>query len=149
MLNQVSWSEYFSVLITVVVIYYLLVLFIYYRQDIQQLLSGKSPRLAGPTSSHPPNNSASSGNSTTLVPTSDADRSLYDDAARLMQELSPIFNKNYVKQELITALQVKLSEYPALKGSAFQEAVNKYIATESEKCSIHLSEFEMRGIWTR
>ena len=70
----------------------------------------------------------------------------------LLGELKILFQlaakRNYPKEELMMALQLKLKEYGQFKNSSFEIAVNNFIANESDnQCSIHLGEEDQRVVW--
>ena len=72
----------------------------------------------------------------------------------LMDEIGQVLktasSKNYIKEELITALQIKISKYPMLEDTAFKSTVSSFIATESRKaCSVFLSEEELGRLWKK
>ena len=139
MIKQVSWAEYCSVLAVLTAAYYFLIILIYFRTEAWQLLSGQRkllPATTGYTDSATP-------------PLTDEERQ-YTVVNELIIELKPLFEKGYIKEELVMSLQMKVAEYPQLKGTAFQVAVNNYIQMESEnKCSVYLSEQELGGLWQR
>ena len=140
MIKQVSWAEYCSVLAVLTAAYYFLIILIYFRTETWQLLTGQRKLLPATTgytdSASPP-------------PTTEEQRQ-YEVVNDLVSELKPLFEKSYIKEEMVMALQMKLIEYPQLKGTAFQVAVNNYIQMESEnKCSVYLSEDELKGLWQR
>ena len=86
---------------------------------------------------------------------SDPDSSmLFPYVHELMDEIGQVFktasNRNYIKEELITALQIKISKYPMLEDTAFRSTVSSFIATESRKaCSVFLSEDELERLWKK
>lgn len=86
---------------------------------------------------------------------SDPDTSmLFPYVHELMDEIGQVLktasNKNYIKEELITALQMKISKYPMLEDTAFRGTVSSFIATESRKaCSVFLSEDELERLWKK
>ncbi len=43
MLNQLSWTTYFEIVIFLTALYYIFVLFTYYREDARQLLQSQKP----------------------------------------------------------------------------------------------------------
>ena len=139
MIKQVSWAEYCSVLAVLTAAYYFLIILIYYRNDAWQLLSGQRKLLP-----------ATTGYTDSTTPPLTDEQRQYEVVNELVNELKPLFEKSYIKEEMVMALQIKLMEYPQLKGTAFQVAVNNYIQMESEnKCSVYLSEDELKGLWQR
>ena len=66
----------------------------------------------------------------------------------LKDAISDAASKNYNKEEFTFLLQLTLKEYPALKGSPFQDAINNLIASECDKHSfIRLSAVELGMLW--
>ena len=150
MIKQVSWADYATALGVIVTLYYIAVIFLYYRNDVLKLLSGKSKLArAGQFTSESIPASPPVGNP------ADSERNavsneqrLFESTNLLLSELSPLFEKEYIKEELIMALQVQLRKYPELKNTTYQISINNYIEMESEnKCSVTLSEHELRGLW--
>jgi hypothetical protein len=75
-------------------------------------------------------------------------------ALQLEDELKPLFRNaaknNYIKEELVLALQNQLVNYLPLKDSEFKPSVQNYIAVESEnKCSIHLDAEDLNMLWKK
>ncbi|MBE7172871.1 MAG: hypothetical protein INR73_20005 [Williamsia sp.] len=66
------------------------------------------------------------------------------------QVLKTAAHKHYLKQELITALQITVSKYPMLDDTAFRISINNFLATESRKlCSVFLSDDELERLWKK
>jgi len=143
MIKQISWTEYFTFLATGLLIYYAVVLFLYYRGDLVQLLSVKRKLvIAKPQGDDPGLISISSSD-----PSAEGNEAMFGQANQLISELKIVFQNDFIKEELIMALQVKLREYPALRETPFRISVNNYIERESEKRSIRLSEEDLRVLW--
>jgi len=67
---------------------------------------------------------------------------------KLKDTIADASSKNCHKEEFIFLLQLTLKEYPHLKGSPFQVAINNLIASECEKHgSLHLSAEEQVMLW--
>ena len=82
---------------------------------------------------------------------SDTD-SLYHEVENLTRKLKETIadasSKNYHREEFIFLLQLTLKEYPHLKGSPYQVAINNLIISECEKYgSLHLSAEEQVMLW--
>ena len=143
MIKQVTWAEYFTYLATGLAIYYAIVLFLYYRGDLLQLLSGRRKLvIAKPQGDEP---GLISNTSSDIA--AEGNEAMFGQANQLISELKEVFQNDFIKEELIMALQVKLREYPALKETPFKISINNYIERESEKCSIRLSEEDLRVLW--
>ena len=72
----------------------------------------------------------------------------------LMHEIGQVLktaaHKHYIKQELITALQISVLKYPMLDDTTFKISINKFLATESRKlCSVFLSDDELERLWKK
>ena len=77
---------------------------------------------------------------------------LFSAVHELMEELKGVFYKaskhDYPKEELMMALQIKLRDYPKLKGTPFQVSVNNHIEQESKnKCETDLTDTDIRNLW--
>lgn len=139
MIKQVSWTEYCSVLAVLTAAYYVLIILVYFRKDFWQVLSGQKKLLP-----------ATTGLSGSTSPPPTDEQRQYAVVNQLVEELKPVFENGYIKEELMMALQLKLADFPQLKGTAFQVAINNFITMESEnKCSVYLSGDELRGLWVR
>lgn len=72
----------------------------------------------------------------------------------LMDEIGKVLktaaHKHYVKEELIKALQMKVSEYPMLLDTPFEYYINDFVANESSKaCSVSLEDNELDRMWKK
>jgi len=148
MIKQISWAEYCTAMAVLCSAYYIVIIVLYFRREVLDLFSGNKKLVApAPLPSSSPRHPAAN-----LVRTAEGNTSqeekLFALTNQLMQVLQPVFGNDYVKGELMTALQLILRKYPLLKGTAFQVSVNNYIGMESEnQCSVSLSEQELSGIW--
>jgi hypothetical protein len=147
-IKQISWAEYCTAMAVLCAVYYFVIIVLYFRREVFELISGKRKLLAtAPLPSSSPHHPAANSVRTAEGNTSQEEK-LFALTNQLMQELQPVFGNEYVKGELMTALQLILRKYPLLKGTAFQASVNNYIGMESEnQCSVSLSEQELSGIW--
>lgn len=148
MIKNVSWTDYWTVIFSLCAIYYIAIIILYYRKEALELFSGKRKLLpsqaAPPTSKrHPAEHDLRNDNENNTQ-----EEKLFGLTNQLMQEISPVFGNEYVKGELMIALQAVLRKYSPLKGTAFQVSVNNYIQMESEnQCSVNLSEGELSAMW--
>lgn len=143
MIKQVTWAEYFTFLSIGLIIYYAAVLLLYYRGDLVQLMTGKRKlAIAKPRGEEPGLNNVNSSD-----PGTEENEALFGQANRLMSELKEVFQNDFIREELVMALQLKLREYSALKETPFRISINNYIERESEKRSIRLSEEDLRVLW--
>lgn len=72
----------------------------------------------------------------------------------LMDEIGSVLKtasrKHYIKEELLTALQLKISRYPMLEDTAYKSAINGFVVTESRKaCAVFLSDDELERLWKK
>lgn len=127
MLSSISWNQYFTFMVIAALAYYLFIWLVIYK--------GKIPALAGIGNLQTP--SFHSGDDTAEI------------AKYIMDEIRPVFTGKTNKNEIILALQQKLKKYADYSEPGFREAVNQYIASESESsCSIRLGELDLRAVWS-
>ena len=66
------------------------------------------------------------------------------------QVLKTAIRKQYLKEELIMALQLVVSKYPMLENTTFKVSINNFVAVESRKsCSVFLNEDELERLWKK
>ncbi len=129
MLRSISWQQYILFLVIATVVYYLLVWVIYFKATIPSL-SGK-----GNYENH-------------SFHGEDQPDEMMSTAQHIIEEINPVFNNRHNKNELILALQLQLKKYNQWDEPDFRETVNGFIAAESKtKCSIHLSDDDLRVLW--
>jgi cellulose synthase/poly-beta-1,6-N-acetylglucosamine synthase-like glycosyltransferase len=137
MFSSISWQQFFTALTVLLFVYYFLVIAVYYGKDLVLLSKKQHPVIA--TRAEPTN-----GN--------DDNSLLFSAVHDLMEELKSVFHSaaknDYPKEELLMALEVKLRDYPKLKGTPFQVSINKHMIQESrEKCATILTENDIRNLW--
>jgi len=143
MFSSISWREFLTVVVIILFLYYFLVIVLYYRKDLSQLAKDgfhKKQIQVSPVAKI----------ESTSVP--DSNTILFSTVHELMEELKGLFttaSKNdYPKEELLTALKMKLRDYSQLKGTAFQAAVNNHISKESkDQCQTDLADIDLQQIW--
>jgi hypothetical protein len=146
MFNNISWSEYLTVITVFGLIYYAYVLLVYYRGDLHsRLASNNSLSPAGNFQSMPSSNQAlknAGDNEEELLP---AVQSLTDEIMAFLEQAGIA---GALKPEIIFALQQISKKYESLKNTSYQNAVNSLLQFECEsKCNIHLDEAEMKQVW--
>lgn len=130
MFTEISWQQYFIFIIIANLIYYTFIWIFFYK--------GKLPSLAGIARINTPS-FHNDGQQEEVLST----------VQHITEELSPVFSNKKNKNELILAIQFKLRPYSNWQESGFREAVNEFIAAESQSvCSIHLSESDLRAVWS-
>lgn len=156
MISENPWQSYLLTASIITVTYYAVIAWKYYLNDIKGLLSRKRQRLAprsnrdsdadrGPESTDKANNENKED-----MPARDEAllEKQHDLLSYLADQIREAHQKNYTKQDLIQMLEMILKEYPALKGSSFQLAVNARIDAECAKYgSTYLSEDDKNQAW--
>jgi hypothetical protein len=139
--------------------WYIIIGFRYYFHDLQALLTGRrrsgfkeSEKGFAPNDDLSISNTESSdlnGNNTLNEEETEELFEIVEDLIkRLKGAIADVSSKNYNKQECIFLLQLTLKDYPMLKGSPFQGAINNLIISECEKFgSLHLSAEELAMLW--
>jgi hypothetical protein len=163
MFNNISWQGYWTTLALITAGYYLIIYLLFFRKDFKVLWNRRSngnntaslysvPALQKEVKESQecferPSLLKSEG--TFETPTRDSDRS---QAYACRDELNAFFQQSRrnrpVKEELVSALQMILSKYPALKASDYNDPLTSVIIVNSEKiCSIHLTEDDVVRVW--
>ena len=131
---NISWAQYWSVIIVSLILYYGFVLVVYYRSDLllrfQPGVSLKQAKKNFNTDDDP------------LLPVV---QSLTDEMTAYLEQAA---NKRAVKEEIIFAMQQLTSKYKGIKDTRYQNAVNSLLQFEcGSKCAVHLDEEEIRQVW--
>lgn len=159
MFTNISWTNYIIVVVLLLAVWYIIIGLRFYFRDLQNILSGKTklafrgvPREYSSNKSEEISNSDISEFDHTFLPNEKETGNLFQVAEELTSKLkvaiSDAASKNYNKEEFTFLLQLTLKEYPKLKGSAFQVAINNLIASECDKHSfIRLSAVELGMLW--
>ncbi len=125
MLQNISWSQFWLVIILTSFIYYLFVWIIIYKAKFS-LLKFKT-RISD------------------VVLNSGTDR---EDISIILGDLEEAFANKQNKSELILELQKKIQSYQEIDDPGFRDSVNRFILSESQnKCSIRLEEDDLRTLW--
>ncbi len=125
MLQNISWSQFWLVIILTSLIYYLFVWIIIYKAKFS-LLKFKT-RISD------------------VVLNSGTDR---EDISIILGDLEEAFANKQNKSELILELQKKIQSYQEIDDPGFRDSVNRFILLESQnKCSIRLEEDDLRTLW--
>jgi len=136
MFTSVSWQQYIVFISITAVIYYIYILLRYYRNEVINFIKGIK---------NTPVPSKEKNNGKTITTPDETLNELLGELKILFQLAS---RRNYPKEELMMALQLKLKEYGQFKNSSFEIAVNNFIANESDnQCSIHLGKEDQRVVW--
>lgn len=129
MLQNISWSQYFTILLVATTLYYLFIWIVLFNACIP-LLSWIGS--VGPMSLHG----------------EDAPDEMISTAQHVMDEIRPLFTNTHNKNELILALRLRLSTYAQWEEPGFRETILQFIQRESQsKRSIRLSEDDISALW--
>lgn len=159
MFTHISWANYLFVAVLLLTAWYIIIGLKFYFHDLQNILTGKI-KLTFKRSPKPSSLKQSEQITNSELPDFD-DKPLLDMEetdnllkvgdeliSKLKSAISDAVTKKYNKQEFIFLLQLTLKEYPTLKSSPFQSAINNLIASECEKHSfIPLSAVELMELW--
>ena len=128
MLHFISWHQYVVFLLIALVIYYLAIWVIYFKAKIPSLADlRQQPGLSF-----------------------GGDERANEETSPLQEAIENIrlsFRKGLHKDELVFALQQQLKVYQQNNDPRFRETINGFISESADKCSIHLSEEDLRVLW--
>ena len=162
MLERISWSTYWAVIVIGLVIYYTVLLILLYQKGFFFKGSIKTiPSHSGtPDPSSNPQRNLFGLEETVIENPGDKhnqqlaadDNILMPIVHDLIQELKEfitgISERSYVKEEVIMGVQIIIKNYKRIEDSPYQKSINDFIKSECEEyCSIHLSEDEIGRIW--
>lgn len=147
MLRAISWSGYFQFLLAVLIGYYAVVALIYWRKDLVALVARLQQPRAGMSRSF--QHDAGVGPHASQHQNKDALNSAVHD---LLEELKVLFSsaveQQFKKEELLFALQKKLSAYHAIHGTPFGIAVEEHIIEQAVmQCEIILEGEALKRLW--
>ncbi|QJB29918.1 hypothetical protein HF329_00780 [Chitinophaga oryzae] len=147
MLSSFSWAGYFTVAALFIGIYYCVVILRYSRRDITKPASRRQREeedLPDPQLSlfnEGPEDLSSVNPADLFTPALGL-------SARIREVISKASAEQYSKAGLVLILRKLIAEYPALKGTPFQVAINNVIITESKAMgSAGLSEGDVDLLW--
>lgn len=129
MFYGISWTHYLEYLGILLLAYYLVTGIVLFRTEMLSLFNRTTGRLSEAVERrHPPDKE--------------------DNATLIIREIGPLFKRNINKEELLYSLRTKLTRYNQWDEPGFRETINAFILGEIEKkCSIHLSEGDLRVLW--
>lgn len=129
MLQSISWSNYFLVIVIATILYYLFTWLVFFKGRVASLKN--TSRLFSGTSI-----------------SEDAPDEVMTSIQYVLDELRPLFAGRHNRSELLMSLQRQLAKYKDEDDTNFREIINQFIATESDRqCSIHLGEEDLRAVW--
>lgn len=153
MFTSISWKTYLTAIIVLAFIYYLIIAILYYRKDIHKRISDFS----GPKLRKQLPAVATSDEDTNAIPSASQEKRNNDDVLlpatyELKKELKELFEKsaanNYPASELFSSVQLMLRNYPHLRDTAFQYAINNYIKSEiKELFDIPIPDADLAKAW--
>ena len=169
MLHEITWKDYWTFIAITSVIYWLIIISYFFRYEIAMLTKRKknsNGEGALPTSDES-NNEVLTMQQPLNFPINDLQDANYFDeddeqelleinvtpdahalAGDIKEQIIIAQEKEWVKEELMFALQQIIKAYPQLKETSFKKEINNLIASECENhCSIHLSAEELNMLW--
>jgi len=153
MLTKISWQEFISSIVFSALVYYVAIVLLYYRKDILKWsvngiqINGMSKNVREIN----PIEETLSKKEMTVIESIGA-KPNYGDVHELMEDLKTIFTncarKKIMKQELIFAIGNRLQDYKQIKGTKVENEIILHIKNEcNEKCSVELSDEELKTLW--
>ena len=136
MFQSITWGQYFTTIIITAGLYYLAIAAIYFRSELITMLQRKKAVVP-----------------VTPVPAKENKADLFSVSGDVKTALQQLFEqaaeRRWIKEELLMGLCNVLKQFPELKGTAFQSAMNNYISVEATtQCEIELNEPELHKIWS-
>lgn len=159
MIEKISWASYATALLTIVVIYYVVIVLLYYRREISVIANVLQRRFTtnvgfkqeasiADKESLSPFNDTDSASSEKSIYTGDISTDSFDLVEKIKDAILQYAEQQYIKEEIITGLQLLLKEYPQLRYSPYAASINNIIKKEIEMhCSIRLEDDEMKMVW--
>lgn len=157
MVTNISWTDYLMVMLLLLVIYYVLIGFRYYFNDLKKLAANLIPtafgsKLENPESSNFDDTTKAFKQMTAEGPDAGTTEDTLLEVEHLIMKLKEIIEnasiQNTAKNKFKENLKSILNQYPEIKNSPFQSAVNELIISECTKHdSIILSENEVVMLW--
>ncbi len=150
MFTNISWASYILAVTLLLAAWYLVIGMRFYFHDLQNLFTRKSkPNLQlAPNENYSTTGSEFTPKETETLDSDELFHEVEKLTTKLKETIADASSKNYHKEEFIFLLQLTLKEYPHLKGSPFQVAINNLIESECEKHgSLHLSAEEQVMLW--
>ena len=159
MIEKISWASYAAALLTFVVIYYIVIVLLYYRKEISLITNAWQKRFPSNVrlkqeASFTGKESVSLFNDTgsaspeKLAYTGDISTDSFDLVEKIKESIQRYAEHEYIREEIITGLQLLLKEYPQLRYSPYAASINNTITKEIElHCSIRLEDDEVKRLW--
>lgn len=157
MLNQVSWTTYFELVLLLAAVYYLFVLFRYYGNDLRQLVHGGKPQTAErriPEAlryeepiqvDYPPAENHIEHHTEIF----EQDAEVGSLIIQVKQCIQTAADKPFAPAVLIPQVKKLFRDYPHLQHSRHREAINETVVQECEKTGTALlTEDEVDQWWS-
>jgi hypothetical protein len=143
MINNISWASYWTALTILLCLYYAGVLALFYLPEIRQLFSARRKLSPVGLSTGQDFDGHASEEETAELPVE-----VQSFASEMAAFLDQAKYAGTIKDEILFGTQQILKKYPTLKGSNYQEGINKLLEFEAKsKCAVHLSQEELRQVW--
>ena len=144
---KIRFSSFYLSL-NVLAVWYLIIGLRFYSHDLQSFLARKRKQNVQLAQDESYSNAEHSSEQTETSDTDGLYHEVENLTTKLKETIADASSKNYHREEFIFLLQLTLKEYPHLKGSPYQVAINNLIISECEKYgSIHLSAEEQVMLW--
>ncbi len=127
MFNQISWSTYLMVILTLSFIYYSFIGYLYFRSDILKLFTTK----------------LNFKKSKVLTNKNEIVQSFTHDLREFVEYAD---RQNLDKKMLVSSMRLLINKYPEIKDPTIQQSVMEFMIRECVS-SIYLSEEELRELW--
>jgi len=159
MIEKISWASYAAALLTIVVIYYIVIVLLYYRKEISLITNALQKRFSSDAGlkqeasvtgkeSLSPFNDTGLASSEKPIYIGDISTDSFDLAEKIKDSMQRYAEHEYIREEIITGLQLLLKEYPQLRYSPYAASINNTITKEIElHCSIRLEDDEVKRLW--
>jgi hypothetical protein len=158
MLQQITWSEYWKIIVIISVLYECSILLLFYRKEILLLAKGK--RWVLPIVRARATHRQDVLQEKTSLPRAteeeneedNEDENLIPFANELAESIKVLIGqaaeKEYAKEELFFGLQRLIKGYPQLKDTSYRQEINTLISVECKtKCALHLRTGELDKLW--
>lgn len=157
MLQQITWSDYWKIIIVLTILYESAVVLLFYRKEVLLLAKGKKlvlpvKRKTDLQHEEMVNEEESVIDEAQEFDEAEDDENLLPDASELAESIKVLItqagDKGYAKEELLFALQQLTKDYPQLKNTRHQRDINTVINLECKsKCAFHLRTGELDKVW--
>ncbi|MES1249331.1 MAG: hypothetical protein ABUL46_01535 [Chitinophaga rupis] len=144
---RITWGELGAVLGGLLPLYYAIYLFVFYRKRLTDMTGGRSGAVWTRQSFQPEPTGKPD-----IQPSLFSDDDVYSAVHALSEELKKVFEAGIEdhldRDQILEAVKSRLRNYPVIKGSSFQQAVNNYIQMELQnKCGIEVTSEVLNDSW--